>query len=365
MCAGGCCAGVAYSGMSPVLESRPREATVPVIAMDLGGTKLATAVLDAGGESLYREIIPIGGRRGTDVAALIIERCEGALEKLRALGTASPGAVGVTVPGIYHAHRGTVWAPNIPGWDDYPLLEELRGALDPGTPVVIDSDRAAYILGETWRGAARGAQHAIFLAVGTGIGAGIMVDGQVLRGRGDIAGAIGWLALDQPFREQYLSCGCFEHHASGPGLVKVALERLAEDQAYAGELRSIAPSALTTEGLFAAHDRGDSLARSVLEEAIVYWGMAVANLVSLFNPEVIVFGGGIFGPAASFLDRIRAEAVRWAQPIAVQQARFVVSSLAGDAGLYGAGRLAMLAATEVLAPSGVAPHTATSPVTNR
>ena len=321
---------------------------MPVIAMDLGGTKLATALVDAEGALLHRESVPIGGRGGAAVAALVAERCDAARARLRALGAADAEAVGVTVPGIHRAERGTVWAPNIPGWDDYPLRDELRAAVGAALPVVIDSDRAAYILGETWRGAARGARHAVFVAVGTGIGAGILVDGRVLRGRGDVAGAIGWLALARPFRDAYAGCGCFEHHASGPGLAKVAREQIEEDASYAGELRDVAPEALTAEHLFAALDRGDPIATRVLDEAVAFWGMAAANLVSLFDPEVVVFGGGVFGPAARFLDRIRDEAVRWAQPIAVRQARFVASTLGGDAGLYGAARLAMLA------PAGLA-----------
>lgn len=332
---------------------------MPVIAMDLGGTKLATGVFDAGGTLLHRDSLPLGGRGGAEVAELIAERFDAARAKLRKLGAASADAVGVAVPGIYYVDRGAVWAPNIPGWDDYPLRDYLRQAIGAETRVVIDSDRAAYILGETWRGAARGARHAIFLAVGTGIGAGIMVDGQVLRGLGDVAGAIGWLALDRRYREEYARCGCFEYNASGPGLVNAALERLAQEPAYSGELREVASSELTTDRLFAAYDNGDPLARSVLDEAIGYWGMAAANLVSLFNPKVIIFGGGVFGPATRFVDRIRAEAVRWAQPIAVQQARFVASALAGDAGLYGAARLAMLALSDAH-PRDSAAHTSSS-----
>lgn len=309
---------------------------MPVLAIDLGGTKLATAIFDADGTLLQRESIPLDGRTGAEVGALIARRCEGAI-----------GGVGVTVPGIYRAGRGTVWAPNIPGWDDYPLRDELRRVVAPDTPVVIDSDRAAYILGEVWRGAARGAQHAIFVAVGTGIGAGIVVDGHVLRGHGDIGGAIGWLALDRPYREAYRVCGCFEHHASGPGLAKVARELLARDHRYDGELRKVDATAITAERIFAAYDQGDPIAREVIDDAIVFWGMAAANLVSLFNPEVIVFGGGVFGPAARLLDRIREEAVRWAQPIAAKEARFVASELGGDAGLYGAARLALLAGGDI------------------
>jgi len=88
------------------------------------------------------------------------------------------------------------------------------------------------------------------------------------------------------------------------------------------------------------------LTREAIDNAIELWGMAAANLVSLFNPEMIVFGGGIFGPATKFLDRINAEARRWAQPIAIDQVRFVASELGSDAGLFGAGRLAMASGEE-------------------
>jgi glucokinase len=100
---------------------------------------------------------------------------------------------------------------------------------------------------------------------------------------------------------------------------------------------------LSAHHVFAAHERGDPVAVRVIDDAIAFWGMAAANFVSLLNPEVVVFGGGVFGPAARFLERIRAESVRWAQPIAMGETRFVASTLGGDAGLYGAGRLALLA----------------------
>ena len=310
-----------------------------VIAIDLGGTKIASALISDEGEIQARGHVLLGGRDGADVAVLVVEQCDAMRAAARA--DAAPIVVGVAVPGIYRADRGTVWAPNIPGWDDYPLRAELCRALGAGTRVVIDSDRAAYILGETWRGAARGARDAIFLAVGTGIGAGILVNGTVLRGHADIAGAIGWLALDRPFREPYVGCGCFEYHASGPGLTSVARELMQESPAYAGGIRQLAESGLSTGDLFAAYDRGDDIARRTLDEAVELWGMAAANLVSLFNPETIIFGGGVFGPAVRFLDRIHAEARRWAQPISMQQVRFAASTLGGDAGLYGAARLAL------------------------
>ena len=318
---------------------------MPVIAVDLGGTKVAAALVAESGEILAREHAVVGGRGGSDVAALVAEQCDALVAVAGARAIEPPTAVGVAVPGIYRVARGTVWAPNIPGWDDYPLRDDLQRARGTAMRVVVDSDRAAYILGETWRGAAMGARDAIFLAVGTGIGAGILADGRVVRGHADIAGAIGWLALDRPYLEHWTRCGCFEYHASGPGLVNVARDLLERTPAYRGELRALDSNDLTTARLFDAYDRGDEIAVRVFDEATEFWGMATANLVSLFNPETIVFGGGVFGPAVRFLDRIHAEARRWAQPISMQQVSLVASTLGGDAGLYGAARLAFGAET--------------------
>src|SRR3954452_14464318 len=140
---------------------------MPVAGIDLGGIKLAVAAFSDDGTLLYRNAVPLACRTGSDGGALIASQVAD-LAKNHGCD-----AAGVCIPGLYRASKGTVWAPNIPGWDDYPLLDELR-ALSGGThAVAIDSDRAACILGETWRGAAQGARDAIFLAAGTGIGAGI------------------------------------------------------------------------------------------------------------------------------------------------------------------------------------------------
>lgn len=308
---------------------------MPFVGVDLGGTKLTAATFTDGGELLHRESIPLASRQGAAVGSLVAERIR------QLIAGHECEAAGVCVPGLYRAARGTVWAPNIPGWEDYPLRDELRSALGPTARVTIDSDRAACILGETWRGAARGARDAIFLAVGTGIGAGILSSGKVLRGHGDVAGAIGWLALDRPFTPRYVQHGCFEDQASGPGLVRVAQDLMGTHASYAGELPRKKGHDLDAALIFAAYEHGDAIAVKVINNAIELWGMAAANLVSLFNPEMIVFGGGVFGPATRFLDRIYAEAKRWAQPIAIEQVRFVASALGSDAGLFGAGRLAM------------------------
>jgi glucokinase len=293
-----------------------------VIALDLGGTKLASCLFVGEGPPQQRRVTPLEQREGRAVGELITGEVRRLREAAVQLGT-TVEAVGISVPGIADARTGRVWAPNIPGWDDYPLQAEVQAAVaDANVRVVVDSDRAAYILGEAWQGAARGCRDAVFLAVGTGIGAGIIADGRVLHGAHGIAGAIGWMALDRPFKPEYKAYGCFETFASGEGLAKQS--RMASAQE-----------------LFVAYENGDKVATDVLVLAIEYWGMAAANLVSLFNPEKIILGGGVFGPATRFLDAIAEEARRWAQPISMGRVTFEASKLGGDAGLYGAGHLAL------------------------
>ncbi len=308
-----------------------------LLGIDLGGTKLAIALFSDSGNIVSRETAALAGRKGPEVGKMITDLVS------RFLADPLPDpitAIGVSVPGIYRPASGTVWAPNIPDWDDYPLLQEMQDSVG-DIPVAIDSDRSCYILGEIWQGNAKGCSDAIFLAVGTGIGAGIVIEDRVFRGASGIAGAIGWLALDRPYHQKYDPCGCFEYHASGEGLVKTAREVLSRQQVYSGALSGKASDRLTAADIFSAFSNNDPVAIEVLQQAIDFWGMAVANLVSLFNPEKIIFGGGVFGPALQFLPEIRREALKWAQPISFTKVTFEPSGLGSDAGVYGAGYLAL------------------------
>src|SRR5206468_5277113 len=239
------------------------EASMAVIGIDLGGTKLALAVFSEDGRILRRHSVRLDGRTGPEVGGSITAEALALREACAREGTPLRG-LGVAVPGIYRDGTGTVWAPNIPGWEDYPLRGELRSALGRDLPLRIDSDRACCILGETWQGTARGSRNAIFVAVGTGIGAGILAEGRVLRGQGDAAGAIGWLALERPYRPEYVPVGCFEHHASGPGLVHAVRERLAGGAASTVLGKSAAE--ITTADVFAAAEAGDPVALSALHD---------------------------------------------------------------------------------------------------
>jgi glucokinase len=309
-----------------------------LLGIDLGGTKLAGAVFTEDGSLLFKESIPLEGRYGPAVGKLLTDRISVLVKEADRIGSAID-SIGISVPGISNFKKGTVWAPNIRGWEEYPLLTEVR-EISGEIPVIIDSDRACCILGEVWRGNARGCKDAVFLAVGTGIGAGILINGEVLRGSHDIAGAIGWMALDRPFEDKYIECGCFEYHASGEGIGKVTRDLLRSNKSYSGILRTKNPEDINAHDLFSTYETGDSIASEVVGQCIEFWGMAVANIVSLFNPEKIIFGGGVFGPATKLLPAIREEASRWAQPISITQVTLGISALGGDAGVYGSGYLA-------------------------
>lgn len=304
-----------------------------ILALDLGGTKLASALFTSEGEIVKKSTVYLQSRSGKEVGKLITDHIkEYLIEKYSIYG------IGLSVPGISRNKTGTVWAPNIPGWEDYAIIQEIKSSVGDDMIVKMDSDRACGILGEVWKGNAMNTQDAIFLTIGTGIGAGILVNGQILRGSNDIAGAIGWMALGNPFHSKYLPYGCFEYYASGDGIVRMAHEIMNSTPDYNGILK---------QGEFTAHDvfnlagNNDVLAVQVLRECIVYWGMACANLISIFNPEKIIFGGGVFGPAKKYIDDIKQESGKWAQPISMTQVHFLSSALDNQAALYGAAYLAL------------------------
>ncbi len=304
-----------------------------ILAFDLGGTKLATAVFSPDGKPLIKETTPLDGRNGYEVSGLIQDQ----VRKL--LASFDIDSIGASVPGIVSEESGTIWAPNIPGWSNFPLAQELK-KVAPMQRIVIESDRACSMLGEQWKGNAKDCRHAIFIAVGTGIGAGIMDEGRLIRGVGNIAGAIGWMALPRPFESKYKSSGCFEFYASGAGIPKFTRELLNADPTKSS-LRELHSDALTAYDVFKAYKENDPIAMIVIQECVAFWGMAAANLISIFNPERIIFGGGLFGPGIEFLEDIKNEASKWAQPISATQVSFHASALGSDAAVYGAAYLAL------------------------
>lgn len=278
-----------------------------VLAVDFGGTKTALGRVDANGGIRGARTFP-AAHRLEDSVAQILPHVSGA------------SGVGIIVPGIYDLSNGHAWCPNLWGDDEVPLRAALEERI--GIPVFIDSDRSGYVLGEAWLGAARGLSHAVFVAIGTGIGVGILSHGRLVTGSGGIAGAAGWFALDPRWRDDYGGTGCWEAEAAGPGVA--ARAGMADGQQVV----------LAARG-------GDKGAIAVLERAADYTAMGVANLISLLNPEAVVMGGGfLLGAADLMLDRIKTGITRWAQPIAASRCRIELSQLGETAGLLGAARLA-------------------------
>jgi glucokinase len=310
-------------------------------AVDVGGTKIASALFTRDGEPRAKEKIPIDKSGGDAAAAQVGERIAILSEAARASGGRLQ-AVGICVPGIAYSATGRVWAPNIPGWDQYPLLDRIGGHRHPvSIPIVLESDRSAYVVGEAWRGAAAGSSDAVFLAVGTGIGAGIISGGRILHGHEDIAGAVGWFALDPDFKPAYASMGSFEAEASGNSVARQAREQLAKGRASGMlDLAGGVVESVTAEIVAEAARRKDPLALEVVAGVVTYLAMGVANIVSVLNPEVVVVGGGLFQAADVFLEPVRREFKRWAQPLAARSVRIELSTLGADAGLYGCAKLA-------------------------
>jgi len=287
-----------------------------VLAADIGGTKIRVARVSSTGSISHHKWAltpPAGG-------AAVVEAVAGLLEQIPRKGVQ---ALGVDVPGLAYGN-GNVWAPNIRGWRRMPLGVRLHQRLH--LPVVVESDRNAFVAGEAWKGAARDCRNVIFLAVGTGIGAGILADGRLLRGHGELAGSVGWMAVRDRYLPQYRKTGCLESHAAGPGIA-IAARRLLRRDISAPEVARLAA-------------QGDPRAQRILERAGYYLGLALANLVSTLNPEMIVVGGGVAEAGDPVLKKAREAMMQWGQPIAVRSVRLVRSQLGDAASLLGVAKLA-------------------------
>lgn len=312
-----------------------------IIALDIGGTKIASAIFDYNGNMTHYNRNLIKGRTGHEVAK-IATKLLNKLIVIAARKEITIDGIGICIPGIVYPNEGRVWVPNIPDWQRYPLLEVVKtNLINPSIPVFIESDRTCHLYGEVWQGAAKDCHSAVFVAVGTGIGMGILIDNHLLHGAGNIIGASGWMALQSPYLKEYDRCGCFEYYASGNGISDRAKDLIRADKNYKGILRQKTIVRITCQDVFAALDEHDPIAQTVISKAVEMWGMAAANIVSLLNPQKIIWGGGVFGPATKLIPDIYKESSKWAQPVGIKQVSYEESLLKGNAGLYGAGYFAI------------------------
>ncbi len=335
-----------------------------VAAVEIGGAQITVALVDERARLLIRRRMETPQTSARAVVSIIAKLLlEAAVSAER--GASEIKAIGLSVHGIVEPQTGRVSAPEIKGWERFALrsmLEhELEAAgLDIRTPavrktaraeksasahpaIIINSDHMTSVAAEAWCGVASGKQHVVFVKLDAGISAGIIADGRILRGAGNIAGAAGWFALSEEFLDEYASRGCLETEAAGGALVRRTIE---ESSGGADSLLSrltVADAAeLTPEVIIRAARGGDALALKVITEACGWIGRGVADLISTLNPEVVVIGGELGLTLRPFLNLIRREARLWAHPSAARQCRILSSTLRQTAGLLGAARLAWL-----------------------
>ena len=283
-----------------------------LLAVDLGGTKVALAAVSASGKILARANEPVdtSSPEGPVDQIVRLARVLGERHRFSAAGVAIPGLV---------RKNGTVWAPNLPGWDAMPLAKKLRARLR--IPVVVESDRNAAVLGEAWRGAARGKEDVIVLIVGTGIGAGILSGGRLIRGAHELSGCAGWMVTTEARDEWTKKVGGLESLIAGPAIGRIAGRSSVE--------------------LAEAARNGDAAAKKIFARVGAQLGAALANLISLFDPEAIVLTGGVSSAADLFLEEAKKTARALGQPLSAPKVDITVTSLGADANLLGAARLVL------------------------
>ncbi len=313
-----------------------------VLGIDIGGTNLVVGSVAEDGSELHAlDSEPTHAEAGqSDVLDRLITLAQRTIERTRQeVRGADIIGVGVGAPGPLDTKRGIVLlTPNL-GWVNLPLRQIIHERL--GLPAALDNDANCAVLGEWWMGAARGTRNAIGITIGTGIGGGIIVDGKLYHGASDCAGEIGHTTIDTEGRRcKCGNYGCLEAYASGPNIAMRAVEELKAGAVsrladyVGGDLRQV-----TAQTVYqAAHD-GDQLALEVVNDTAKFLGAGIANLVNVFNPEVVVVCGGVTLAGDRLFDPLRREVARRAFKPAVSVCRIIPCELSGTAGVYGAAKV--------------------------
>ncbi|MDE0021023.1 MAG: ROK family protein [Candidatus Poribacteria bacterium] len=312
-----------------------------VIGIDIGGTKLAAAFADASGRIFQKSVRPTNSNRGPDAVLRDVINMARRLSKKE--GTEP---IGVSFGGPYDVETGRVGdVPNMPGWKDLPLREALSSAF-PGRKIVIDNDANAAALAEWKLGAGRGFQNIVYLTMGTGIGAGAIVNGRLLRGQSNAAGEIGHICLvpDGPV----CGCGkrgCLEAFCSGPAAARRARDKLALGMADDGLLQNagIDLNALKMEHLVIEAQNGNRFALAHLEETAMYMAWGVASLANVLSPEIALLGTVAVAAGDLLLKPLREHLKRFVFPAIGEQLRIEPAGLGELVGDHAAAALALYA----------------------
>ncbi len=306
------------------------------IGIDLGGTKILTALIDDNGNVVDRTEMPTNVEQGGQVVIdrvlssvqTILEQNQENLPHIRGIGVATAGVIDTKTNSI-------IMASNL-GLENAPIGRFIEERF--GLPVHIGNDANVAAVGEWVWGAGKGHQDVIYITVSTGIGAGIISGGKLVKGVGDSAGEFGHISID--LNGPKCACGnygCLENYASGTAIANLARQKIEAGEKSRLENQDV--SSLTAKQVAEAALAGDALAIRVFEQAGYYIGAGIANLIHLFNPEIIVIGGGVMNAEQVLLPAIRKTVKDRCIPMMEKQARLVRAVLGPESGVKGAAGL--------------------------
>ena len=310
------------------------------VGVDIGGTNLRFGLVSDVGAILARKRTAARVVQGPEGVFGRIADGISAMLKRAAEDGHVPVGIGLGVPGIISAAEGVVrFSPNLPGWADFPLKGRAQGRFP--LPAVVENDANAYALGEAWLGSGAGASSLVCITLGTGVGGGIILGGDVWRGVDGMAGEVGHLTVNP--RGPLCGCGnrgCLERYASATAVVEragAALVKGSDSTLRAAFDRD--PNGLTADMVRDAAERGDALSAKVYREAGVNLGIALSGLINLLNVERIVIGGGMAGAWDLFIGPLEAEIKKRAFRIPRERCAIVKAKLGDDAAVLGAAGL--------------------------
>ena len=309
----------------------------PVVAIDLGGTKILAALVSVKNKVVAREYQPTladGGQRA--VVDHIFETIDRLLSK-SGIKASQLEAIGIAAAGAIDSAKGLVTSsPHLPDWRDVALKQIVARRYQVDAFIINDASAAA--LGEHRLGAGRGVGNLVYLTVSTGIGGGIIINGRLYLGGSGSAGELGHMTIDvNGRRDKCGNIGCLELLASGTAIAGEARRRLKEGQTSA--LKQIAAGgieSITAEDVAAAAQSGDLLSREVIHQAAHYLGVGMVNIVNIFNPDMIIVGGGVARMGELLLEPARQVVLKRAFELPARAVRIVTAQLGDDAGVLGA-----------------------------
>lgn len=303
-----------------------------VLAADLGGTNLRMAVVTRDGQILHRErcLTPRNHEADAIVSAIV-----GLVDRCREFAGNDGFVVSVAAPIIMNLSEGKIGvSPNLPMLNGFPLQSEVEKAV--GVTTILENDATAAAIGESWLGGSKNVQNSICLTLGTGVGGGLIINGQPVRGPDGTAGEIGHINVEP---EGYPcgcgSRGCLEQYSSATAVVRMAKEAAAESNSPLSGLNEFSAGQV-----YEAAINGDVVAINAFKRMGYYLGLVLAGLINVLNPEVIVLAGGLAAGWDAFIPETREQIEKRAFRVPADRVKLVRAELGDDAGILGVAKVA-------------------------